>query len=86
MKYTRTSGFFQISASVDNVRHIFIYLKNDCRDANGFRQLENTPYTMNTFNSLVDLYYQIADLNMETEGFILKLSTIVNPKKESSMI
>ena len=32
---TITSGFFQISASIDNVRHIFIYLKNDCRDANG---------------------------------------------------
>ena len=24
---TRTSGFFQISSSIDNVKHIFVYLK-----------------------------------------------------------
>lgn len=41
---TRTSGFFQISASIDNVKHIFY------RDENGSRHAENSPYTMNTFS------------------------------------
>jgi len=41
---TRTSGFFQISASIDNVKHIFY------RDVNGSRHAENSPYTMNTFS------------------------------------
>ena len=26
--FTTASGFFQISASIDNVKHIFVYLKN----------------------------------------------------------
>ena len=30
---TNTSGFFQISSSIDNVKHIFVYLKNSYRDA-----------------------------------------------------
>ena len=47
---TVTSGFFQISSSIDNVKHIFVYLKNSYRNANGFRQAESTPYTMNTFS------------------------------------
>ena len=47
---TTTSGFFQISSSIDNVKHIFVYLKNSYRDANGARQLETSPYTMNTFD------------------------------------
>ena len=46
---TNTSGFFQISSSIDNVKHIFVYLKNSYRNVQGYRQAENTPYTMNTF-------------------------------------
>ena len=46
---TTTSGFFQISSSIDNVKHIFVYLKNSYRDVNDQRQAENSPYTMNTF-------------------------------------
>ena len=44
-----SSGFFQISASIVNVRHVFVYLKKSYRDANGHGQNENSPYTMNTF-------------------------------------
>ena len=47
---TNTSGFFQISSSIDNVKHIFVYLKNICRDANDHRQAEKSPFTMNTFS------------------------------------
>ena len=47
---TTTSGFFQISSSIDNVKHIFVYLKNSYRDDDGFRQSENSPYTMDTFS------------------------------------
>ena len=47
---TNTSGFFQISSSIDNVKHIFIYLKNSYRNANDHRQAEKSPYTMNTFS------------------------------------
>ena len=47
---TRSSGLFQISASIDNVKHVFVYLKNSYRDANDHRQVENSPYTMNTFS------------------------------------
>ena len=47
---TNTSGFFQISSSIDNVKHIFIYLKKSYRDAEGERHTENSPYTMNTFS------------------------------------
>ena len=47
---TSTSGFFQISSSIDNVKHIFVYLKNSYRDANDNRQAENSPFTMNTFS------------------------------------
>ena len=47
---TNTSGFFQISSSIDNVKHIFVYLKNSYRDDNDERQAENSPYTMNTFS------------------------------------
>ena len=46
---TNTSGFFQISSSIDNVKHIFVYLKNSYRADAGFSQVENSPYTMNTF-------------------------------------
>ena len=46
---TNTSGFFQISSSIDNVKHIFVYLKTSYRNVQGYRQAENTPYTMNTF-------------------------------------
>ena len=44
-----SSGYFQLSASIDNVRHILIYLKNSYRDDNGERHAENSPYIMNTF-------------------------------------
>ena len=47
---TNTSGFFQIFSSIDNVKHIFIYLKKSYRDAEGERHAENSPYTMNTFS------------------------------------
>ena len=46
---TNTSGFFQISSSIDNVKHIFVYLKNSYRNVEFHRQAENSPYTMNTF-------------------------------------
>ena len=41
--------FFRISASTGNVKHVFIYLKINYRDANGHRQVEKTPYTVNTY-------------------------------------
>ena len=47
---TNTSGFFQISSSIDNVKHTFVYLKNSYRDVNDHRQAENSPYIMNTFS------------------------------------
>ena len=47
---TNTSGFFQISSNIDNVKHIFVYLKNSYRNVNDHRQAENSPYTMNTFS------------------------------------
>ena len=47
---TNTSGVFQISSSIDNVKHIFVYLKKSYRDDDGHRQAENSPYTMNTFS------------------------------------
>ena len=46
----RSSGFYQISAAIDNVRHVFIYLKNNYRDDDDHRQVENSPYVMNTYN------------------------------------
>ena len=46
---TQASGFFQISASIDNVKHIFVYLKNSYRDANEHRHAELSPYLMNNF-------------------------------------
>ena len=42
--------FFQISSSIDNVKHIFVYLKNSYRNAELHRQAENSPFTMNTFS------------------------------------
>ena len=49
---TNTSGFFQISSSIDNVKHIFVYLKNSYRDVNNFRHAELSPYKMDTFRLL----------------------------------
>lgn len=46
---TQASGFFQISASIDNVKHIFVFLKNSYRDNNGDRHSELSPYPMYTF-------------------------------------
>ena len=31
---TRTSGYFQVSASTDNVRYVFVYQKKNYRNAN----------------------------------------------------
>ena len=53
---TNTSGFFQISSSIDNVKHIFIYLKNSYRDDNGQRHAETSPYKMDTFSLEGDEY------------------------------
>ena len=47
---TTASGFFQISANIDNVKHISIYLKKSYGNANGSRHAENSPYTMNTYS------------------------------------
>ena len=38
------------SSSIDNVKHIFVYLKNSYKNANDHRQAENSPYTMNPFS------------------------------------
>ena len=47
---TQAIVFFQISASIANVKRILIYLKNSYRDNNGDRHAENSPYLMNTFS------------------------------------
>ena len=47
---TQAIVFFQISASIDNVKRILVYLKNSYRDDNGDRHAENSPYLMNTFS------------------------------------
>ena len=47
---TQTSGYFQISASIDNVKYVFVYLKKSYRNANGFRHEETTPYKIDTFS------------------------------------
>lgn len=47
---TTSSGYFQISATIDNVRYILVYLKKSYRPGQaGEEQAENTPCTMNTF-------------------------------------
>ena len=43
-----SSGFFQISPSIDNVRHVFVYLKKSYQNVHHHRQNKNSPYTMNT--------------------------------------
>ena len=47
---TRTSGYFQISASIDNVKKVFVYLKKRYRNANKSRHEETTPCKMDTFS------------------------------------
>lgn len=47
---TQAIVFFQIPASIDNVKRILFYLKNSYRDNNGDRHAENSPYPMNTFS------------------------------------
>ena len=47
---TTASGFFQISASMDNVERILIYLKNSYRDNNGDAHAKLSPDLMNTFS------------------------------------
>ena len=46
---TRSSGFFQISSSIHNIKHVFVYLKENYRDANDERQVNKSPYNINTF-------------------------------------
>ena len=41
---TKVSGYFQITPSVDNVKHVFVYLKRIINDNE-----EDSPYLMNTF-------------------------------------
>ena len=36
---TRTSGFFQISTSIDLVTHVFVYLKKSYRNTNNDQQI-----------------------------------------------
>ena len=43
----RSSGFFQISASIDNVRHIFVWLKRTAPPNDD--PAEDNPYLMDTF-------------------------------------
>ena len=43
---TRSSGFFQISTSIDNIKHVYVYLKENYRDANDERQVNKSPYYM----------------------------------------
>ena len=38
------------SATIDDVKHIFIYLKKSYRNANGSRHAETTPYKMDSFS------------------------------------
>ena len=47
---TRTSGYFQISATIDNVKYVFVYLKENYTNANASRHAETTPYKMDTFS------------------------------------
>ena len=47
---TQTSGFCQIFSSIDNVKHIFVYLKKSYRNANGSRNVENSQYTKETYS------------------------------------
>ena len=44
---TTSSGFFQISASIDNVRHIFVWLKRTAPPNDD--PAEENPYLMDTF-------------------------------------
>ena len=46
---TRSSGFFQISPSIDNVKHVFVYLQRN-KDNND----ELNPYEYDTFNINAD--------------------------------
>ena len=47
---TRTCGSFHISASIDNVKYVFVYLKKSYCNANGFRHKETIPYKMDIFS------------------------------------
>ena len=44
---TKVSGYFQITPSVDNVKHVFVYLKRI--DPPNNDNEEDSPYLMNTF-------------------------------------
>ena len=44
---TKVSGYFQITPSIDNVKHVFVYLKRTNPPNNN--KAEDSPYLMNTF-------------------------------------
>ena len=44
---TKVSGYFQITPSVENVKHVFVYLKRT--DPPNNNNAEDSPYLMNTF-------------------------------------
>ena len=46
---TNSSGFFQISSSIDNVKHVFVYLQRAKTNND-----EANPYEMDTFNINAD--------------------------------
>lgn len=48
-QFSELNDFFQISASFDKVKHVFVYFKKGYRDVNNHRQAENTPFTIGTF-------------------------------------
>ena len=47
---TKTSGFFRISASIDQVKHVLVYLKNTTFPNNA--QVEDNPYAFKTLTDL----------------------------------
>ena len=65
---TAASGFFQISASIDNVTH------NWHRNVSDHRQAENSPYMKNTFDHQAVPHWIIVDGNMIMAFFIPKTS------------
>lgn len=48
-QFSELNDFFQISASFDKVKHVFVYFKKGYCDVNNHRQAENTPFTIGTF-------------------------------------
>ena len=81
---TKTSGFLQISSSIANVKHIFVYLKTIVND-----KTTDNPYNMDTFklnagNNASNL--TTCRLDYGNGVFILKQNMIVIQKLEYIMI